>query len=477
MRPLEVFLIFLLAGAAVCLLLGKWPRSRRLFLAAALLVMATHAVLEGAHWQMTPAYASAGILCLAAWKPNEGRSRFRRFTAWLALLLTSASVMFSFLLPMFSLPEPTGPYPVGTSILYFKEATRIEDADPSGRSQRELMVQIWYPAQASQGRFARYREPRETNALSSYQSEIATHSRLDAPVALAGKPFPVILFNHSWGGRRTNDTFLTEELASHGYVVASIDHTYNARLVALPDGRIVHGIGPNDINNPDSSTADRVRAIWNKELAKWVADERFVLDRLEAMNRAADSPLLGRLDTNRVGAIGHSFGGAAATAVCAEDRRVRGAVNMDGWFFDAIHARGPNQPLLVIYASTGQASTTPGPNATVDAVLDATDLADMEASLRQFGGYLLEVKGPSHEDFSDQPLVSPLRSLSHRGTLPAAEIQNIVRTYVVAFFGRTLRSEDPGLFHMHASPYAEASLEVWPGSKTTIASSIRTNGQ
>jgi predicted dienelactone hydrolase len=375
---------------------------------------------------------------------------------------------------MFSLPTPTGPYPVGTSILYFKDAARIEDAAQAGVSQRELMVQLWYPAQPSHNRLARYREPRETNLLSSYQSVLRTNSRLDAPVAHAGAPFPVILFNHAWRGRRTNDTFLTEELASQGYVVASIDHTYNASLVAFPDGRVVHGIATNDIDAPESSTPERVRAIWNRELAKWVADQRFVLDRLEAMNRAAGSPWFGLLDTERAGAIGHSFGGAAATAVCAEDRRVRAAVNMDGWFFDAIRERGPNQPLLVIDAYTAQAGETPTSSATVEAVLDAVDSADTEASLRRFGGYLLSVKGAAHEDFTDQPLISPLRSLSHRGTLPAREIHSIVRGYVVAFFDKTLRGKDSGVLDAHSNPYSEAWLEAWPASR---GASIGSDGQ
>jgi len=363
---------------------------------------------------------------------------------------------------MFSLPEPTGPYPVGTSNLYLKDSNRIEDGAPGGGSARELMVQIWYPAQPSNNRIARYREARETTALSSYQSVIFTHSRLDAPVAIAGSPFPVILFNHAWGGRRTNDTFLTEELASHGYIVASIDHTYNARRVAFPDGRIVLGMAANDIDVPDSSTSERVKEIWNKELTKWVADQGFVLDRLDAMNRAAGSPWFGRMDVNRAGAIGHSFGGAAATAECAQDRRVHAAVNMDGWFFDAIHERGPDQPLLVINASTAKGSVVSGPNATVEAVLDASDFADMEASLHKFGGYLLSVKGAFHEDFTDQPLTSPLRSLSHRGALPAKEIQSIVRCYVVAFFDKTLRGRDPGILCAHASLYSEAWLDRWP---------------
>ncbi|MGD0939054.1 MAG: hypothetical protein ABR905_05020 [Terracidiphilus sp.] len=477
MRPLEVSLVLLTTGAVVCLLMGRWPGIARLLMIAALLVLLAHGVFEGAHWQMIPAYAATGILCLAVWKPTRNRIRFQRLMAWPALLLLSGSIVASFLLPMFRLPEPTGPYAVGTSILYLKDPTRVEDAAPGGGSARELMVQLWYPAQPSHNRFARYREPRETNALSSYQSMIRTNSRLDAPVALAGAPFPVVLFNHGWGGRRTNDTFLTEELASRGYIVASIDNTYNASQVAFPDGRVVFGIASNVVNDPDSHTVEEVKAVWDKELAKSVADQRFVLDRLESMNRSTGSPWFGRLDTHNVGAAGHSFGGAAATAICAEDRRVHAAINMDGWFFGAIHERGANQPLLVMDSTAEETGVTPDSHKTVDATLDDTDFADVESSLHTFGGYLLLVKGAAHDDFTDQPLTSPLRSLSYRGAIPTKEIQSIVRSYVVAFFGKTLRGEDPAILRSRTGPYAEASLESWQANKTAIIPQAGRDGQ
>jgi predicted dienelactone hydrolase len=208
----------------------------RFFVAGAVLAVVAHGFLEGMHWQMLPAYAALVVLCLFGWKSSPRRQWPRIVAAWSALALTAASVVLSFVLPMFRLPKPTGPYPVGTTILYLTDTSRIEDAAPVAGLPREIAVQLWYPAGPSSNRFAPYREPRETNLFSSYESVIHTNSRLDAPVADATAPFPVILFNHGWGGRRTYDTFLTEELASHGYFVASIDHTYNARQVAFPDG-------------------------------------------------------------------------------------------------------------------------------------------------------------------------------------------------------------------------------------------------
>jgi predicted dienelactone hydrolase len=471
MRPLEVLSVVTGVLAAICLLTVKWRALGRRLLALSFFVFAGEVVWEGAHWQMIPAYLAPVVLCVAA--VNRGGKPLLRRSVWVcapAMLLFAASAGLSWMLPMFRLPKPTGPYPVGTAILYLKDTSRTDDAAPDPAQPRELMVQIWYPAGESSNRWARYREPHETNLRSSYQSEIRTNSRLDAPVANSGGPFPVILFNHGWGSRRTNDTFLTEELASHGYVVASIDHTYNASVVAFPDGRVVQANASDLIGDPGSSTPEQVKAVWNKELAKQTADERFVLDRLEAMNLASGTLWYGRLNTHMAGAIGHSFGGSAATELCAVDPRVRASINMDGWFFAAIQARRAGQPLLYIDTSGDYFGMSQHPGEGVAEELNASDSADLATSLREFGGFVLTLKGAEHVDFTDQPLVSPLRRFSHRGDIPARELQLILRTYVLAFFDQTLRGEKPEVLQTRAPLFPEATLESWSGEKIASAS-------
>ena len=478
MRPFEIVFLVLGVVAAICLLTGKWRLTGRRLLALSLFVFGGEVVWEGAHWQMIPAYLALGVLCLSAWN-RAGKPLLRRqfLIVVPALLLLAASTGLSWMLPMFRLPKPTGRYPVGTTILYLKDTSRTEDASQVSGQPRELMVQIWYPAAASSNRWARYREPKETNVTSSYQSQIATNSRLDAPVVSTGAPFPVILFNHGWGSRRTNDTFLTEELASHGYVVASIDHTYNTKLVAFPDGRQLHSKAASDVENPDGSTPERVKAVWNKELAKQTADERFVLDRLESMNQDSQSPWHGRLNTHLAGAIGHSFGGSAAVNLCAVDSRVHGAINMDGWFFGAIEARGPNQPLLYIDTSDDSMWLPQNPHGSVGDTLNFSDSAELAASLRRYGGFLLTLKGAEHDDFTDQPLVSPLRRFSHRGAIPASELEAILRTYVLAFFDQTLRGKEQGPLQEKAALFPDATLESWTAEAGAAASTPHAPGK
>ena len=108
------------------------------------------------------------------------------------------------------------------------------------------MVQIWYPATPDHQPLASYRRRRETTLLSSYMAVLKTHSYTDAAVATVGAPFPVLLFNPAWAGHRTQNTYQVEDLASHGFIVVGVDHTYNSGPLAFPDGRV---IGPTDTHD------------------------------------------------------------------------------------------------------------------------------------------------------------------------------------------------------------------------------------
>ena len=363
---------------------------------------------------------------------------------------------------MFELPKPTGEYPVGTEILYCVDYSRNEDAVASDGRPRELAVQLWYPAQPSRRPKAHYRRRLESALKNLYQVFIRTNSVLNAPAANSVTPFPVILLNHGWGGRRTSFTYLAEDVASHGYVVASIDHTYNAKLVAFPGGRVIRGVAPVDVSNPDCSTAERVRSIWNVELIKWVADQRFVLDHLAALNIDTGSRWQAKLAVANCVAIGHSFGGSAATAACAEDRRVRASVNLDGWFFNALQKRGANQPMLFMAGADPFAARDPQyASRSVSNKLDMEDWADLERSLAKHGGCVVTIQGAAHNDFTDHPLVSAHHFISRRRASPSVFTGNIVRRYVLAFLNWTLHGVNSELIEGGVSRDPLVAAKFW----------------
>jgi pimeloyl-ACP methyl ester carboxylesterase len=432
-------------------------------------LLVIHLVHEGGHWQMLPAYLAVIALVVACGMRRSSTGRMIAFSG-LILVLCVVSGGLSYVIPMFSLPRPTGSYSVGTRILYMRDDSRKEDIDRNSGRPRELMVQVWYPAAPSNNHLAPYRTWAESKLKNSYQSVLWTNSRKDAPIAPQGGPFPLILFGHGWGATRITDTFIAEDLASQGYVVAAIDHPYNSGRVAFPDGRVIDGIENSPIIDLGTEPADKTEALWNMELQKWTADQIFVLNSLQAENLDPQSLWYGHLNTNLVGALGHSFGGSAALRICSLDPRVRSAINLDGWTFDGVRDRPPGKSMMIMYEEdmdpqhTQLHSTNPG--ARVNAELDVLDTKNVSDSLRKFGGYRLVIAGAMHSDFTDQSLVSPLRRVTHTGPIKPARMQTIVRDYTLAFFDKTLRGkESPLLDSGNTSPFGEVHFEQWAAQK------------
>jgi predicted dienelactone hydrolase len=132
------------------------------------------------------------------------------------------------------LPEPTGPGPVGLTSLWLTDASRPDPWDP-GVTARELMVSLWYPATSSDGRRAQYMTPAEselqltsrgiTGVRPDVLSKVRTNAAVDAVPAGRQGGHPLVVLSPGFTSPRSTLTALAEDLASHGYVAAGIDHT------------------------------------------------------------------------------------------------------------------------------------------------------------------------------------------------------------------------------------------------------------
>ncbi|MBW4675656.1 MAG: alpha/beta hydrolase [Desmonostoc geniculatum HA4340-LM1] len=108
---------------------------------------------------------------------------------------------------------------------------------------------------------------------------------------------PVIVFSHGFGSVRTDLRYLAEHLASHGYVVAVLEHP-----------------GSN-ATNVDSALQGKNRVVKPEEFLRRPQDISFVLDELEKLNQTANNPLAGKLATTKAMVVGYSFGGGTALAI------------------------------------------------------------------------------------------------------------------------------------------------------------------
>ncbi|WP_328864754.1 alpha/beta hydrolase family protein [Streptomyces sp. NBC_00304] len=255
-----------------------------------------------------------------------------------------------------TLPAPTGTRRIGTASLRLVDRSR-RDPRVSPAASRELMVSLWYPASHTHGRRRAPWLPPAATAL--YRRQVAqdlrtpmddvdfpvTHAWQDAPVEVRRHGHPVVLFSPGLHTMRAMGTALVEDLASHGYLVVTIDHTHEASIVEFPGGRVELG------RDLDPVEALRVRQ----------DDTRFVLDELERLNsgrnpdadgRRLPHRLHGSLDLSRTGMFGHSIGGDTAAGTMARDRRVLAGADLDGSVNGTVQDTGLDRPFLLMGNAT-----------------------------------------------------------------------------------------------------------------------------
>lgn len=479
MRLFEVLSSFFLIAAIGALVIAPSIRRSRLLPAACfltLLALIVHLVYEGPHWQLIPLYVAGLFLVLFA---SVGRSWPRWASvvgASVCLLLVLSAGVLSWLMPMFRLPRPTGQYTVGTRIMHLVDTARKEENGVSPSGKRELMVQTWYPAQpASSSHRAMYQRRQEVTQRASYRSVLKTHSWLDAPLCTGG-PYPILIYNPSWMGERTEGTFQMEELASHGFIVVGVDHTFFGGLVEFPDGRVDDSRNAPTLGNFEHSSVDEQAALGARYVRIEADDDVFVLDQLLAMNQDPTSPWFHQIDPSRIGALGFSIGGAAAVQMTWQDPRVKAVLDMDGWLFGDVSQHPLARPFMVMYEDKhGVLPAIPVPGsanfheAQLERQFSVQDFEHVTSRMREHGGFLLFLAGTHHVDFTDRSLFSPIHSWTGRGMLAPTMAHEIVNAYTLAFFSHYLQGTREPLLGTIPAPFKEVEFQHFPGDSTDSA--------
>ncbi|MGH1345983.1 MAG: hypothetical protein ACRBN8_30745 [Nannocystales bacterium] len=276
---------------------------------------------------------------------------------------------------------PKGGFVVGTTRIVLEDAGAWEHLTPEIRvalgldegDSRALMVKIWYPAAADADAESRrhYAYHTETNdfpfpggPLLDLLRGAVTPSRSYQNAQPVAAGAPVLLYSHGYGLFVEENEPMFERFVESGYVVVSIGHTGEASMVTLDGDTTVVALDAMEVDLDRELAPDPEALLQPADIAEllavpigdpvdpsileryhytnavvadgaqahldlWVRDTVFVVAELEALG-AEGGQFEGVFDLSTIGALGFSFGGAAARRYCSIEPRCRAALNLDG---------------------------------------------------------------------------------------------------------------------------------------------------
>ena len=369
-----------------------------------------------------------------------------------------------------TLPEPTGHFAVGRTTYTWVNNAETDELAPPPRTKREVVVWIWYPSTAPTSTAqAEYLPAPWRLALVQHSgvlmsrfftrdlSVVRVHSSSDPDISREARSYPVAVMRAGGGALTTDFTTLAEDLASHGYVVVGFDAPYRTFVVVLPDNRVVTRA---PANNPENLPGDQADRLINGLLPMWTSDTKFVVSQLEQLNAADPSgKFTGRLDLQRLGMFGHSFGGATALQFCHDDPRCKAGIDIDGAPYGSVVQEGVKQPFLFILSDHSGELSDP---ASKQILANIRSIDDRLSN----GRSLITIRGAHHFSFSDQRLLKSqylmkaISSVGAFGKLDARRGLSITTTYVHTFFDVYLKGAPARELTNVCPQYPEVQIDM-----------------
>jgi len=493
----------ILVGLLVCVVV--WPtqlitdRQNRWLRIVVVGLCAFQLGVDGPRAQLLPAYLVAAVFLvrliprrstLPATPSKEGiGKKIVRFSVIVGTgFVLLVSILLCLIFPRFEYPAPTGKYALGMDEIRLIDSSRLEFYTAAPNDHREVTVRVTYPAEAgseSEGlpRGTAHSDAAEMltlllpNSITLSWGAIPTHAKVHARVATAQAKYPVLIFSHGFPtGTPEQNTVLVEELASHGYIVMAINHSWQSFYYQLADGtmanlrgltKLERELGPPQTDAQKSEQNTLWKQVLDQKNATVAAqtdlmrrviaadsraqkfnalthslvsdDQRFVMGSLNTL-QTSDPLLAGHLDIERIGVFGHSAGGTASQITCALDRRCRAGINLDGF-----------QPLLLDLP----------PLATPFMLMNNSQnyhrLVPHEQS--KAASYVVRVKGASHLDFMDAMLsMSILKRWGLLGSIETQRMYQLTNEYVLAFFDQHLLEQQQPLLEGPSDRYPEVTF-------------------
>jgi predicted dienelactone hydrolase len=460
MQILENVLIVLVIINFILLLIYKSVKSKYIFGLSGIIVVTVvlHVIFEDIKWQLYPLYLGLIVILIINLLMTFKNQRFFKhrilkiflFSLLITLVFITSASKYAF--PVYDMPIPSGEYEIGTESFVLEDSERGELY--GDETKRRIKIQAWYPALTTDGyKQVPWLEDGKVVARAlakdtglpafvlDHTALIMSNSYQNAPISDTSNEYPIVVISHGWRGFRNLHTDLAEELASLGYFVIGIDHTYGSVATVFSDDDIsylnldaLRGREENDDFLGDANTL----------VSTYAGDITLTINELEKMNDGIlSSQFEGKLDMDNIGLIGHSTGGGAGALVAINDERVKAIFGMDSWvepISDVNITKGLNIPTVFVRSESWE----DGPNN-----VNLLQLVDDNLSNTR----LYQIQGTTHYDFSMAYMYSPLtKPLGMTGELEGDYLLTIFNSMMYDFFEQTLKVDnDIGLIIINDS--------------------------
>lgn len=344
--------------------------------------------------------------------------------AVLGILILTVSLVPAMLFTGYAGLETTGTYGVKETSAILVDESRIESFETDG-SKREIPVHFYYP-----------------------ETENANENS-----------FPLVIFSHGAFGYYQSNTSTYMELASHGYVVISLDHPYHSFFTEDTNGKLIT-VNPEFLQevmyiNQEGVPEEEIFSLSQKWLKIRIEDMNFVLDSVKDIKASGKCSnawffksdveeeilrVLAMTDAEKIGLMGHSMGGATSVTVGRTRNDIDAVIDLDGTMLG-------EQLKFENGEYTYYDGAYPAPLLVVDN--EEHHLQGDELGVFYVNGFVLEnapvsentyIPGTGHMNYTDLPLLSPfLASLLGTGTVDETECIIEMNEMVLGFFNTYLK--------------------------------------
>jgi len=413
------------------------------------------------------------------------------------------------------LPAPGGQFTVGRVTYYWTNLSRPEPLSTKVGAHREVVVYVWYPvARAAEAispapYFPDFKVARAAISDADFKDMFRpadeqilqnglplTHAVEGGRMLHENTRYPVLLFSHGWGLQSALYTAALEDLASHGYVVAAIDHPYDTAVTVFSDGHIAK-FAQDKFDAAAKQPHGYIDYAYERTEIM-AADVPFVIDELTRYDNAPQlgAPFAGHLNLSRVGAFGHSIGGMVSARACQTDIRIRACIDEDSIddlgspFSVIVPGSIPKQPFLLFIAASADIFSAEAVHpsdeslakqklsrAEYDQLIQKQQRKQNELLGDIAGGayrvMLFELPGITHRSFSDLPMIAA----GHDQSKSAQALHNfqIIQEYIRCFFDKYLNGDQNTVLDHKYQPDEHVRVDRFEPAAKADASRLQTH--